>query len=67
MTFDYNTIFMDAKGMKIQSNMSMMKDASWHQQSCTLGWHVAGTWNNTNYKNNPTTITAVHVNKDRFE
>ena len=34
------------------------------QQTCTIGYAVAGTWNNSNYKNNPTTTTAVHVAKD---
>jgi hypothetical protein len=34
---------------------------TWIDQTCVLGYSVAGTWNNINYKNDPTMTTAIHV------
>ena len=56
-------MFLDAKAMKISPNPALLRDVIWPSQTCTIGYAVAGTWNNTNYKNNPTTTTAVHVGK----
>jgi hypothetical protein len=61
VTVDFNLIFMDAKAMKISPNAALLRDIVWPRQTCTLGYSVAGTWNNTNFKNNPTTTTSVHV------
>jgi hypothetical protein len=63
VTVDYSLVFLDAKAMKISSNPALLRDVIWPSQTCTIGYAVAGTWNNTNYKNNPTTTTAVHVGK----
>ena len=42
-----------------------LRDQVWLDQTCTLGYSVAGTWNNLSYKNDPTTTTAVHVGGHR--
>jgi hypothetical protein len=63
VTVDYNLVFLDAKAMKISPNAALLRDVVWPSQTCTIGYAVAGTWNNTNYKNNPTTTTAVYVGK----
>ena len=39
----------------------MLRNQTWLDQTSTLGYNVAGTWNNLGYKNDPTTTTAAHV------
>ena len=43
----------------------MLRNQTWLDQTSTLGYNVAGTWNNLQYKNDPTTTTAVHVGNHR--
>ena len=43
----------------------MLRNQTWLDQTSTLGYNVAGTWNNLGYKNDPTTTTAAHVGNHR--
>jgi hypothetical protein len=54
-------VYLDAKAMKIIPNATLLRDAVFPQQTCTIGYAVAGTWNNSNTKTTSTTTTAVHV------
>ena len=61
VTVDFSLVYLDSKAMKIISNPGLLRDVIFPQQTCTIGYNVAGTWNNSNAKNGATTTTAVHV------
>ena len=58
--------FADVKSQRVEKKAEYLRDQSWLDQTCTLGYSVAGTWNNLGYKNDPTTTTAVHVGNHRY-
>ena len=51
---------------KVERNVVNVRDQTWHDQTCTLGYAAAGTWNNVNYKNDPSTTTALNVGNQRY-
>ena len=61
----YILAFADVKSQRVEKKAEYLRDQSWFDQTCTLGYSVAGTWNNLGYKNDPTTTTAVHVGNHR--
>ena len=58
--------YADVKSQRVEKKAEYLRDQSWLDQTCTLGYSVAGTWNNLGYKNDPTTTTAVHVGNHRY-
>ena len=58
--------YADVKSQKVEKKAEYLRDQTWLDQTCTLGYSVAGTWNNLGYKNDPTTTTAVHVGNHRY-
>ena len=62
---DFNLLFADLRSQKLERKSEYLRDQVWLDQTCTLGYSVAGTWNNLSYKNDPTTTTAVHVGGHR--
>ena len=50
---------------RLERKPEYLRDQTWLDQTCTLGYNVAGTWNNLGYKNDPTTTTAVHIGNHR--
>ena len=63
---DFNLLFADLRSQKLEKKSEYLRDQVWLDQTCTLGYSVAGTWNNLSYKNDPTTTTAVHVGSHRY-
>ena len=66
MTLDFNLVFIDLRSGKVERNPVAVRDQTWHDQTCTLGYSAAGTWNNINYKNDPSTTTALNVGNQRL-
>ena len=54
------------KTQKLERKPEILRDCNWLDQTCTMGYSAAGTWNNLAYKNDPTTTTAVHVGNNRY-
>ena len=55
----------DVKLQRLERRPDMLRNQTWLDQTSTLGYNVAGTWNNLGYKNDPTTTTAAHVGNHR--
>ena len=43
---------------------SVLRDRDWADQSCVLGWAVAGLWSNHHYTH-PVSVESVHVGHNR--
>ena len=65
MTADFHLVHADVKLQRLERRPDMLRNQTWLDQTSTLGYNVAGTWNNLGYKNDPTTTTAVHVGNHR--
>ena len=65
VTADFNLVHADVKLQRLERKPEYLRDQTWLDQTCTLGYNVAGTWNNLGYKNDPTTTTAVHIGNHR--
>jgi len=65
VTADFNLVHADMKTQKLERKPEILRDCNWLDQTCTMGYSAAGTWNNLAYKNDPTTTTAVHVGNNR--
>lgn len=48
----------DVRSLSPERSPIAMKDIKWLSQNCTVGFLVAGMWNNRYYSNAATTITA---------
>ena len=66
VTADFNLVHADMKTQKLERKPEILRDCNWLDQTCTMGYSAAGTWNNLAYKNDPTTTTAVHVGNNRY-
>lgn len=62
VTADFNLVHGDLKIQRVEKNHDVVRDQAWIDQTCTMGYNVAGTWNNVGYKNDPTSTTAVSIN-----
>lgn len=65
VTSDFNLVHADVKLQRLEKRPELIRDQTWLDQTCTLGYNVAGTWNNLGFKNDPTTTTAVHIGSHR--
>ena len=65
VSMDYNLNFWNTKINKMEKFPASLRDEEWLDQTCTVGFPVAGTWNNVNYKNDSDT-TAVHMGSNRL-
>ena len=65
VSLDFNLYFVDLRSSKVERNVVVVRDQTWLDQTCTLGYAAAGTWNNINYKNDPSTTTALNVGNHR--
>nr|CAD7260678.1 unnamed protein product [Timema shepardi] len=60
VTGDYDLAFWDVKSMTAEKSPISMKDVKWYTLNCTVGFLVAGIWNNRFY---PTTSVITTVNR----
>ena len=44
---------------------SVLRDRDWADQSCVLGWAVAGLWSNHHYTH-PVSVESLHVGHNRW-
>ena len=65
VTADFNLVHADVKLQRLEKRPDLLRDQTWLEQTCTMGYNVAGTWNNLGFKNDPTTTTALHVGNHR--
>lgn len=67
VTVNFDLVHIDHRSGRVERRpaAAACRDETWADQTCTLGYAVAGTWNNINYKNDPSTTTAVHVGNHR--
>ena len=56
---DLNLQFWNTNTFKEEKVASLLREKTWVESSCLVGWAVAGVWGNENYSI-PTTITTVH-------
>ncbi|XP_063236726.1 echinoderm microtubule-associated protein-like CG42247 [Bacillus rossius redtenbacheri] len=49
VTADYDVVYWDVKALIAEKSPAAMKDVKWHSHSCTVGYMVAGIWNNRYY------------------
>ena len=59
---DLNLQFWNTNTYKEEKVASLLKEKTWWESSCLVGWSVAGVWGNQNYAN-PTTTTTVHTSE----
>nr|CAD7588554.1 unnamed protein product [Timema genevievae] len=60
VTADYDLAFWDVKSMTAEKSPISMKDVKWYTLNCTVGFLVAGIWNNRFY---PMTSVITTVNR----
>ena len=66
VSLQFNLIFLDTRASRAERNGGIIcRDQTWSDQTSTLGYASAGTWNNINYKNDPSTNSALHVGNHR--
>ena len=46
VTADFNLIHADVKLQRLERRPDALRDQTWLDQTCTMGYNVAGTWNN---------------------
>ncbi|RZF34307.1 hypothetical protein LSTR_LSTR011808 [Laodelphax striatellus] len=59
-TGDYDLVFWDIRNLSVEKSPVTMKDTKWYSQTCTLGYLIAGIWNNRYY---PSTSMISTVNR----
>ena len=66
VSLQFNLIYLDARSNRVERNGGITcRDQTWSDHTCNLDYASAGTWNNINYKNDPTTNSALHVGNHR--
>ena len=66
VTLQFNLVFLDTRINRVDRNGDVTcRDQTWCDQTATLGYASSGTWNNINYKNDPSTNSALHVGSNR--
>jgi microtubule-associated protein-like 1/2 len=60
---DYNLNFWNANTNRMEKVGSLLREKVWLNQTCPVGWAVAGLWNNHNYKED-TILTSVNVSQN---
>ncbi|XP_054286696.1 echinoderm microtubule-associated protein-like CG42247 isoform X2 [Macrosteles quadrilineatus] len=60
VTADYDLTFWDLKNLSVEKSAVAMKDVKWHTHNATVGFLVAGIWNNRYY---PMTSMVTTVNR----
>ncbi|XP_031631490.1 echinoderm microtubule-associated protein-like CG42247 isoform X4 [Contarinia nasturtii] len=58
VTVDFDLLFWDVRSLSPERSPIAMKDIKWLSQNSTVGFLVAGMWNNRYYSNSSTTITT---------
>ncbi|XP_037908857.1 echinoderm microtubule-associated protein-like CG42247 isoform X3 [Hermetia illucens] len=58
VTIDFDLLFWDAKSLSPERSPIAMKDVKWLTHNCTVGYLVAGMWNNRYYTSNSTIIAT---------
>ena len=61
---DNNLNFWNTKTNKMEKFPMSLRDVKWLDQTCIVGFPIAGTWNNVNYKDD-SDITSVHMGNNR--
>ena len=65
-SLQFNLIFLDARINRVERNGGILcRDQTWSDQTSPMGYASSGTWNNINYKNDPSTNSAIHVGNHR--
>ena len=66
VSLQFNLIYLDTRINRVERNGdALCRDQTWSDQTSTLGYASAGTWNNINYKNDPSTNSSLHVGNHR--
>ncbi|XP_055857090.1 echinoderm microtubule-associated protein-like CG42247 isoform X1 [Episyrphus balteatus] len=58
VTIDFDLLFWDVKSLSPERSPIAMKDVKWLTNNCTVGFLVAGIWNNRYYSNTSTIIAT---------
>ncbi|XP_059620525.1 echinoderm microtubule-associated protein-like CG42247 isoform X2 [Phlebotomus argentipes] len=58
VTTDFDLLFWDVKSLSPEKSPMAMKDVKWATFNCTVGYVVAGVWNNRYYSSNSTLIST---------
>jgi len=61
---DFNLNFWNSETNKLEKVPSVLRNKEWVDQTCVVGWSVAGLWSNHNYQNSANIETS-HVSKFR--
>jgi len=61
---DFNLNFWNSETNKLEKVPSVLRNKEWVDQTCVVGWSVAGLWSNHNYQN-VANIETAHVSKFR--
>ena len=61
---DHVLSFWNTETSKIEKVASVMRSKVWDDQTCVLGWSVAGLWSNHNYRH-VASVESVHVGHTR--
>ncbi|XP_046389885.1 echinoderm microtubule-associated protein-like CG42247 [Ischnura elegans] len=57
-TADYDLSFWDVRALSPEKSALAMKDVKWYTQTCTVGYLVAGMWNNRYYPMTSVIVTT---------
>lgn len=60
VTSEFDLLFWDVKSLAPEKSPIAMKDVKWASHNCTVGYFMAGMWNNRYYSSNATMITTAN-------